>query len=125
MKLKFFGIALAAALCLLVAPRAKAQPSCVSVGTTKGPVFETQFYTVTNDCAVAIEGVFITKSGGAFSFGPLASGETSQLQSTETGPYRLYVCDFPRLPRITVDIDGWANWNLPAFGSDPSRVACQ
>jgi hypothetical protein len=124
-KRRIFGIVFGAALCLFAVPRAKAQPSCLSVGATAVDSSGFQFYTVTNHCSTAIEGVFATKSGGSYSFGPLASGESSILQATATGPYRYYVCQFPRLSRISVNVGQWASWKLPGYGSDPSLVSCR
>ena len=125
MKLKFLGIALGAALCLLAVPATKAQPSCVSVGTTAENAYGMQFYTVTNNCAIAVEGVFTTRSGGAFSFGPLSPGSTSIMQSTAHGVYRFYDCEFPKLPRITGNNGDWSTWSLPKYDSDPAHVVCQ
>jgi len=125
MRPKLLGIALAAALCLLAVPGAKAHPSCISVGATSGGFAALQFYTVTNHCAYAVEGVFTTKFGGSYSFGPLAAGETSMVQSTATGVYHVYVCEFPKLPRIAISTSRWAIWGLPSYNSDSARVACQ
>jgi hypothetical protein len=124
MRLKIPGIVLGAALCLLAAPASKAQPSCVSVGITSQNAYGIQYYTVTNDCAIAVEGVFTTKAGGSYSFGPLAPRETSVMQATDTGVYRHYDCGFPKLPR---SINGFGDWdgNLPNYNSDPAEVVCQ
>lgn len=125
MKLSLPGILLGAVLCLLATPGARAQSACISVTTTGATLSGTERYVVTNNCAYAVEGLFTTKLGGSFSFGPLVRGQRSLLQSTATGAYRVYVCDFPRLPRIT-DISGsWINRLLPNFASDPARVSCQ
>jgi hypothetical protein len=125
MRLKLVGIAFAAALCLFAARGAKAQPSCVSVGTIPDGTSGIPFYTVTNHCAYAVEGVFTTRFGGSYSFGPLAAGETSIVQSTATGVYHTYVCAFPKLPRIAISTNRWAIWGLPSYNSDSARVACQ
>jgi hypothetical protein len=124
-KLSLSGILLAAVLCVAAVPGARAQSACVSVGTTGATLSATQRYVVANKCPFAIEGVFTTKLGGSFSFGPLEQGQTSLLQSTATGAYRLYVCGFPRLPRVTEISGNWLNRLLPNFASDPSRVSCQ
>ncbi|MGH9686700.1 MAG: hypothetical protein ACRD5K_06375 [Candidatus Acidiferrales bacterium] len=124
MRLEFLGIALSAAMCLFAVPAAKAQPGCVSVGTTVENAYGMQFYTVTNNCAIAVEGVFTTKGGGSYSFGPLSPGATSIMQSTATGVFRHYDCEFPKLPR-TAGIGDWASWTLPRYDSNPAHVVCQ
>lgn len=125
MKLKLAATLLASVLCLLTIPAARAQSACVSVSTTGPALSGTERYVLTNNCAYAVEGVFTTKLGGSFSFGPLARGQRSLLQSTATGAYRVYVCDFPKLPRIAAISNGWLNRQLPSFASDPSSVSCQ
>jgi hypothetical protein len=125
MKRKAFGIAFSVVLCLFAAPKAKAQPSCVAVRTTEIDATGIPSYAVTNHCTFAVEGVFATKLGGSYSFGPLGSGDTSVLQSTSTGPYRLYVCEFPKLSRIALNQGNWTIWKLPGYDSDFSLVSCQ
>jgi len=124
-KLSLPGILLATVLCLLAVPGARAQSACISVTTTGATLSSTERYVVTNSCTYAVEGLFTTKLGGSFSFGPLARGQRSILQSTATGAYRVYVCGFPRLPRITEINGSWLNRLLPNFSSDPARVSCQ
>jgi len=106
-------------------PGARAQSACVSVTTTGETLSGTERYVATNNCAYAVEGVFTTRLGGSFSFGPLTHGQRSLLQSTATGAYRIYVCSFPRLPRTAAISNGWINRLLPSFASDPARVSCQ
>jgi hypothetical protein len=124
-KPSLLGILLAAVVCLFAVPGARAQAACVSVTTTGPTLSGTERYMVTNDCTRAVEGVFTTKLGGSFSFGPLARGQKSLLQSTATGAYRVYVCQFPGLPRIADVSNGWIDRQLPSFASDSSRVSCQ
>ena len=125
MRPKLFGIAIFAGLCLFATPGAKAQPSCILVGQTPLTASVVQYYTITNHCAFPIEGVFSTRSGGSYSFGPLTAGESSLLQSTATGAYHLYVCSFPKLPRVESGPRNWPTLALPTFSSDQSRVACE
>lgn len=124
-KLSLLGILLGAVLSLLAVPTARAQSACVSVSASGATFSGTERYVVTNHCTYTVEGVVTTKLGGSFSFGPLARGQRSLLQSTATGAYRVYVCNFPRLPRIAAISNGWIDRQLPRFASDPARVSCQ